>query len=39
MKKVNAWADINKNEKIRVQLFNENMAKELFLSIMEKHLK
>ena len=39
-KKVNAWAGISKNGKKKsIQLFNENMTKELFVSIMDKHLK
>ena len=38
-KKVNAWAGISKGGKTSIQLFTENMTKELYVSIMEKHLK
>ena len=37
--KVNAWAGISKGGKTSIQLFTENMTKELYVSIMEKHLK
>ena len=36
---VNVWAGISKGGKISIQLFTENMTKELYVSIMEKHLK
>ena len=36
-KKVNAWAGISKSGKRRIQIFTENMTKELYVSIMEKH--
>ena len=39
IKKVNAWACINKGRKTSIQLFAENMTKELFVSVIEKHLK
>ena len=38
-KKVNAWAGISKGGKTSIQLFTENMTKELYVNIMEKHLK
>ena len=38
-KKVNAWAGISKSGKTSIQLFTENMTKELYVSITEKHLK
>ena len=38
-KKVNFWAGISKSGKTSIQLFTENIAKELFVSIMKKHLK
>ena len=38
-KKVNAWACISKGRKTSIQLFAENMTKELFVSVIEKHLK
>ena len=34
-KKVNAWAGISKGGKTSIQLFTENMTKELYVSIME----
>ena len=39
MKKVNSWAGISKGGKTSIQHFTENMTKELYVSIMEKHLK
>ena len=38
-KKVNAWAGISNEGKASIQLFTGNMTKELYVSIMEKHLK
>ena len=37
--KGNAWAGISKGGKTSIQLFTDNMTKELYVSIMEKHLK
>ena len=39
MKKVNSWAGISKGGKTSIHHFTENMTKELYVSIMEKHLK
>ena len=39
MEKDKCLAGISKNRKTSIQLFTENMIKELFISIMEKHLK
>ena len=39
MEKGKCLAGICKNRKTSIQLFTENMIKELFISIMEKHLK
>ena len=36
---VNVWAGISKWGKTSIQLFTENMTKELYVSIMEKRLK
>ena len=36
---VNVWAGISKGGKTSIQLFTENMTKELYVSIMEKRLK
>ena len=36
---VNVWAGISKVGKTSIQLFTENMTKELYVSIMEKRLK
>ena len=36
---VNVWPDISKGGKTSIQLFTENMTKELYVSIMEKRLK
>ena len=36
---VNVWAGISKGGKTNIQLFTENMTKELYVSIMEKRLK
>ena len=36
---INVWADISKGGKTSIQLFTGNMTKELYVSIMEKHLK
>ena len=38
-KMVNVWAGISKGGKTSIQLFTENMTKELYVSIMEKCLK
>ena len=38
-KTVNAWAGISKGGKTSIQLFTENITKELYVSIMDKHLK
>ena len=38
-KMVNVWAGISKGGKTSIQLFTENMTKELYVSIMEKLLK
>ena len=38
-KMVNAWAGISKSGKRSIQIFTENMTKELYVSIMEKHWK
>ena len=38
-KKINAWAGISISGKTSIYLFSENMTKELYVKIMEKHLK
>ena len=38
-KKINAWTGISISGKTSIYLFSENMTKELYVKIMEKHLK